>query len=81
MNKRFVLTFIVSLSIVSLGTALEVQQAKADATIYIRADGSVDPPSAPIQHMGDAYALTGDRSIANQPNRRLNGENQLTAVS
>jgi parallel beta-helix repeat protein len=60
MNKRFVLTFIVSMFIVSLATALEVQQAKADATVYIRADGSVDPPSASIQRVGDVYALIGN---------------------
>ena len=58
MNKRFVLTFIVSLFIVSLATALEVQRAKADGTIYIRADGSVDPPTAPIQHVVTPYSPT-----------------------
>jgi len=60
MNRRFVLIFIVSLFIFSLSAALEVQQAKAYDTIYIRADGSVDPTWAPIQHVGDAYALTGN---------------------
>jgi parallel beta-helix repeat protein len=29
-------------------------------TVYIRADGSIDPPTAPIQRYGDTYFLTGD---------------------
>jgi len=29
-------------------------------TIYIRVDGSVDPPTAPIQRNGDLYTLTDD---------------------
>jgi len=29
-------------------------------TIYIRADGSVDPPTAPIQRNGDLYTLTSN---------------------
>jgi len=62
MNRRFVLIFIVSLFIFSLRTTLEVQQAKADGTIYIRADGSVDPPTPLLQHVGDVYSLTGNVS-------------------
>ena len=31
-------------------------------TVYIRADGSVDPPTAPIQRNGDLYTLTGNIS-------------------
>jgi len=33
---------------------------KASGTIYIRADGSIDPPAAPIQRDGDIYTLTGN---------------------
>jgi len=37
-----------------------IEQVKAsDGTIYIRADGSVDPPTAPIQRDGDIYTFTG----------------------
>ncbi|MGA2767304.1 MAG: C25 family cysteine peptidase [Candidatus Bathyarchaeia archaeon] len=28
--------------------------------VHIRADGSVDPPTAPIQHNGDVYTLSGN---------------------
>jgi len=32
----------------------------AEGTIYIRADGSVEPSTAPIQHSGNVYTLTGN---------------------
>ncbi len=32
----------------------------ADGTIYIRLDGSVDPPTAPIQRDGNIYTFTGN---------------------
>jgi len=35
---------------------------KLAGTTYIRADGSVDPPTAPIQRNGDLYTLTGNIS-------------------
>jgi parallel beta-helix repeat protein len=37
-----------------------VRQVAAQETIYIRSDGSVDPPTAPIQREGDLYTLTGN---------------------
>jgi parallel beta-helix repeat protein len=38
--------------------AFNVQSVRASGTIYIRADGSIDPPTAPIQRNGDLYTLT-----------------------
>jgi parallel beta-helix repeat protein len=38
----------------------DIQLARADGTVYIRADGSVDPPDAPIQRDGGLYTLTGN---------------------
>ena len=35
-----------------------IQPVIASGTIYIRADGSIDPPTAPIQRNGDVYTLT-----------------------
>jgi len=35
----------------------------AGGTIYIRADGSIDPPTAPIQRDGDQYTLTGNITV------------------
>jgi hypothetical protein len=39
---------------------LDVPVVVASGTIYIRADGSIDPPTAPIQRNGDIYTLTGN---------------------
>ena len=42
-----------------LTLAFNIQPVKAwTGTVYIRADGSIDPPSAPIQRDGDIYTLT-----------------------
>ena len=43
-----------------LCSAFKVMPVGATGTIYIRADGSIDPPTAPIQRNGDIYTLTGD---------------------
>jgi parallel beta-helix repeat protein len=40
--------------------AFNIQPVKASGTIYIRADGTVDPPTAPIRRNGNFYALTGN---------------------
>ena len=42
-----------------LALASGVHAVKASGTIYIRADGSIDPPTAPIQRNGNVYTLTG----------------------
>ena len=44
-----------------LGFSTEVQQAKAQVTFYIRADGSIEPPTAPIYSPDNVtYSLTGN---------------------
>ena len=59
--KRVAACIIVGLLFLSLfASAFNIQPAKATGTIYIRADGSVDPPTAPIQRNGDIYTLAGD---------------------
>lgn len=40
--------------------AIKISPARASDTIYIRADGSIDPPTAPIQRSVDLYTLTDD---------------------
>lgn len=42
---------------------VKVSYGSAELPIYIRADGSVDPPTAPIQRDGDNYILTNDLFI------------------
>ena len=45
---------------VNLSSAIEVQSVEASGTIYIRADGSIDPPDAPISTIDNVtYTLTG----------------------
>jgi parallel beta-helix repeat protein len=47
--KRTVSGIMLTLLIISMVTlAFNIQPAKASGTIYIRADGSIDPPTAPI---------------------------------
>jgi len=43
-----------------LAFILNIQPAKASGTIYIRADGSIDPATAPIQRVGDVYIFTAN---------------------
>ena len=44
-----------------LTLAFNVQPAKASGTIYIRADGSIDPPTAPISSVDNVtYIFTGN---------------------
>jgi len=41
----------------TLVLAFGIQPVEAGVTIYILPDGSVDPPTAPIQRVGDTYSL------------------------
>lgn len=60
--RRLLVPVIVLLFFVSMLCFVpEIHKAKAwvtGQTTYIRADGSVDPPTAPIQRDGDTYTLT-----------------------
>jgi len=53
------------LSLVLISTltlALNIQPVKASGTIYIRADGSIDPPTAPISTDDNVtYTFTGGK--------------------
>ena len=40
--------------------AFNVPLVKADGTIYLRPDGTIDPATEPIQRIGDVYTLTDD---------------------
>jgi len=52
--------FLVMLLSSMLCSAFKIMPVRAVGTIYIRADGSIDPPTAPMQRSGDIYTLTGD---------------------
>jgi hypothetical protein len=45
---------------VALGSIFQVGVVKAEGIIYIRADGSIDPSTAPIQRNEEGYTLVGD---------------------
>jgi len=59
---------------------LRIQPVKAVGTVYIKPDGSVDPPGTPIQKTGDNYLFTGDISasiIVQKSNIVLDGAGHL----
>jgi len=62
--RRVGLVFVVSVSLLLVamfGAVLNVPVVRASGTIYIRADGSIDPPDAPISTVDNAtYTLTGN---------------------
>jgi hypothetical protein len=52
------------ISTTSLFSALFIQPARAEGAIYIRADGSIDPPTAPISTNDNVtYTLTGNVNV------------------
>jgi hypothetical protein len=59
MNRKAVSGIVLMLLLTSmLSSAFVIQPVRASGTIYIRADGTVDPPTAPIQRDGDIYTFT-----------------------
>ena len=61
MRRRiFLETMLTLLLIVMINSAFHVGIVSASSTIYIRADGSVDPPTAPIQRVGNTYTFTAN---------------------
>jgi len=60
--KKAVCGIVLALLLTSmLSSIINIQPVKAwTGTVYIRADGSVDPPDAPIQRDGNVYTLTGN---------------------
>lgn len=57
--KRAV-SIILLASILTSVLTFDIQPIKADQTITIKADGSVEPAAAPIQRIGNTYTLTDD---------------------
>jgi parallel beta-helix repeat protein len=56
LQKKAVLGIVLALLLANMITlAFNIQPVRAAGTIYIRADGSVDPPSAPILNVGNVY--------------------------
>jgi parallel beta-helix repeat protein len=62
MSGKFALSMTLVAILVSISFAsFKVQTVEASGTIYIRADGSIDPPTAPISTVDNVtYILTGN---------------------
>jgi parallel beta-helix repeat protein len=64
MARKQVWKVILTILLVSVfPLTLGIQPVKAIGTIYIRADGSVEPPTESIQRNGDIYTLTGNITL------------------
>jgi parallel beta-helix repeat protein len=58
--KRTSLLLLAILLVGVLSSMYVIHPARAIGTIHIRADGSIDPPTAPISQDGNIYVLTAD---------------------
>jgi len=62
-NKILKVAALILLSLALLAPLMFVQPAQSQTplqTVVIRADGTIDPASTPIQQVGDKYVVTGD---------------------
>ena len=74
MNPRLAMALILTLLIGMSSAVFNVQRAKASGTIYIRADGSIDPPTVPISSVDNVtYTFTDNiyNSIALERNNTV----------
>jgi parallel beta-helix repeat protein len=61
MSRKLLLLMLLALLIGTLSLESRVEKAKASGTIYIKADGSIDPPDAHISTVNNVtYTLTGN---------------------
>jgi len=78
-GRNVVFGLMLTLLLVSmLRVVLNVEVVMATGTIYIRADGSIDPPTAPIQRDGDVYNLTGNITFGSSQNGIVIERNNMT---
>ena len=77
MNRKTVSGMILILLLMSMFTLVfNIQPVGASETIYIRANGSIDPPTAPILRNGDIYTFTGniyDEIVVERENITVDG--------
>jgi parallel beta-helix repeat protein len=59
----FLSSALIGVQFVKLAEANFMPSINHASGIFIRSDGSVDPPTAPIQRLGDVYTFTGDVSV------------------
>jgi parallel beta-helix repeat protein len=78
--KKKVLGIMLMLALIGMSLALNIQQSKASGTIYIKSDGSIDPPTANITRNGNVYMLTADiydSIVVQRDNIVLDGANHI----
>jgi len=77
MSRKFSLLVLLALMIGTLNLASGVEKAKANGTIYIRADGRIDPPTANIASADNVtYTFTGnvdDSIVVERDNATVDG--------
>jgi parallel beta-helix repeat protein len=76
LEKKAVSGIMLTLMLIGVTLTLNIHPAMASGTIYIRADGSIDPPTAPIQRNGDLYTITGN--ISSDADGIVIGRNNMT---
>ncbi len=83
MNRKLTLALVLMLSLLSaLGLMSQIQKVEASDTIYIKEDGSIDPPTAPISSADNiTYFLTGniiyDKIVVQRNNIAIDGNNHM----
>jgi len=61
MNTKIVLLMILIFVFMGMSVlSLKFEVVKEGGTVYIRADGSIDPVTAPIERNGRIYTFKGD---------------------
>ncbi|MDH5391082.1 MAG: right-handed parallel beta-helix repeat-containing protein, partial [Candidatus Bathyarchaeota archaeon] len=59
--KRTVISGVILTLLLSILTLVfNIVSVEAQGPIYIRSDGSIEPSTAPIQHIGDVYTFTAN---------------------
>jgi parallel beta-helix repeat protein len=84
MNRS--LAFAAVLAVILAGMALSVWRVRADDNIYVRNDGSIDPPTAPITTSDNiTYTLTADIIssvlVIERNNITVDGDGHMVAVA
>jgi len=74
-------TLMIAVLFLSMALMVYLPTVKASGTIYIRANGSIDPPTAPIQRNGDIYTFTdniyNESIVVEKDSIIINGNNYV----
>jgi len=89
LNRKAISGIMLTLILISmLSLSFNIQQVKASGTIYIRADGSVDPDTAPISsvdnvtytftnNISDSIVVERDNIVVDGANYTIQGKGDL----